>query len=100
MANSAEAEKVIPRHVDVVRAALAKALRKLGWNSRIGSNGVVTAVWTSPVFKFKDDVTIDLATADKGTRVRVCSRSRVGRYDFGQNAKHIRELFAEIKKAL
>lgn len=100
MSNSAEAEKIFPRHVDIVRAALAKALRNLGWQSANGPNGSIAAVWTSPVFHFKDDVTIVLASVEKGTRVRARSKSRVGRYDFGQNAKHIRELFTEVQKAL
>jgi uncharacterized protein (DUF1499 family) len=100
MANSAEGEKSFSRHPDIVRAALAKALRKLGWQSANGSNGSIAAIWTSPVFHFKDDVTIVLAPVEKGTRVRARSKSRVGRYDFGQNAKHVRELFTEIQKAL
>jgi hypothetical protein len=100
MANSATGEKVFPRHLDIVRTALAKALRTLGWDSHPSPGGSIAAVWTSPIFRFQDDVTIDLAAVDKGSRVRVRSKSRVGRYDFGQNAKHIRDLFREIEKAI
>ena len=100
MANSATGEKTFPRHADIVRAALSKALRKLGWGVSNGPNGSVAAVWTSPFFKFKDDIRIEIEAGERATRLRVRSKSRVGRYDFGQNAKHIRELFAEVEKAL
>jgi|SRR5450432_3762738 len=100
MANSATGEKTFPRHVEVVRVALAKALRTLGWEIHPASDGSIAAIWTSPVFRFKDDVKIDLVAAGTGSRVRVSSKSRVGRYDFGQNAKHIRDLFRAIEKAM
>jgi uncharacterized protein (DUF1499 family) len=94
-------ERVFPRHADVLRSAIARAIVRLGWQAKNGSDGTIAAVWTSPFFKFKDDVTILVVPAEKGaTRVRVRSISRVGRYDFGQNAKHIRDLFTEIQKAL
>jgi len=100
MANRAAGEKSFPRHEDVVRAAVAKAIARLGWEVRTGSDGTIAAVWTSPVFRFKDDVTILVGPAAGGARVRVRSASRVGRFDFGQNAKHIRDLFAEIQRAI
>jgi len=101
MANRATDERVFPRHAEVLRSAIARAITRLGWEAKTGSDGTIAAVWTSPFFKFKDDVTILAVPAEKGgTRVRVRSVSRVGRYDFGQNAKHIRDLFTEIQKAL
>lgn len=101
MANRAMDERVFPRHADVLKSAIAKAISRLGWEAKNGSDGTIAAVWTSPFFKFKDDITILVVPAEKGgTRVRVRSMSRVGKYDFGQNAKHIRDLFAEIQKAL
>ena len=101
MANRAVDERVFPRHADVLRSAIAKAISRLGWEAKNGSAGTITAIWTSPFFKFKDDITVLVVRAEKGgTRVRVRSMSRVGLYDFGQNAKHIRDLFTEIQKAL
>lgn len=100
MANQATGEKTFPRHGDVVRAAIAKALARLSWEARTAKDGTIAAVWTSPIFRFKDDVTILVAPSERSTRVRVRSVSRVGRYDFGQNARHIRDLFQAIEKAL
>jgi uncharacterized protein (DUF1499 family) len=98
--NRASGERVYPGHVDAVRAAIARALRRLGWEARPETNGTIAAIWTSPVFRFKDDVSIGAASVESGTRVSVRSASRVGRYDFGQNARHVRDLFAEVDKAL
>jgi uncharacterized protein (DUF1499 family) len=102
MANRATDERAFSRHAEVLRTAIAKAISKLGWEAKKnGSDGTIAAVWTSAFFKFKHDVTILVVPAEKsGTKVRVRSMSRVGRYDFGQNAKHIRDLFTEIQKAL
>ena len=52
------------------------------------------ATATSLVFGFKDDVVVRVAKGTDGTRVDVRSKSRVGRNDFGMNAKRIRT-FAE-----
>lgn len=100
MVNSAAGEKVFPRPAPEVRAAIATALRKLRWKVREGAGGAIAAVWTSPVFRFKDDVTVETEPAPGGTRVRVRSASRVGRYDFGQNARHVAELFCEIAETI
>jgi len=101
MANRATDERAFPRHAEVLRTAISKAISKLGWQAKNGSDGTIAAVWMSPFFKFKHDVTILVVPAEKGgAKVRVRSTSRVGRYDFGQNAKHIRDLFTEIQKAL
>ena len=97
MANRATGELLVSLPLESVRAALADALNELGWEWSPGPRGF-TAIWTSRVFRFKDDVEIDLdAESASQTRVRVRSRSRVGHYDWGQNARHIRELFRQTE---
>ena len=49
---------------------------------------------------FVDEVTIRLRREGGKTLVKVRSRSRTGRYDFGQNARNIRELFAALDEGL
>ena len=45
---------------------------------------------------FKDDVTIRIRREAGKTRVSVRSRSRVGKLDFGQNARNIREFLGAL----
>ena len=49
---------------------------------------------------FVDEVTIRIRREGGRTLVKVRSRSRTGRYDFGQNARNIRELFAALDEGL
>ena len=64
------------------------------------AQGRVEAVATSMLFGFKDDVVVRVATAADGTRIDVRSKSRVGRNDFGMNAKRIRAFTAKIRTRL
>jgi hypothetical protein len=100
MANRASGERVVPVPLESLRAAVPDALNELGWEWTPTPRGF-NAIWTSGVFRFKDDVEIGLEprTASE-TRVLVQSRSRVGHYDFGQNARHVRELFRQIEASL
>jgi uncharacterized protein (DUF1499 family) len=49
---------------------------------------------------FVDEVTIRVRREAGRTFVKVRSRSRLGRVDFGQNARNIRELFAALDEEL
>ena len=97
MANRASGERVFAAPLESIRAALADALNELGWEWSPGPRGF-SAVWTSRVFRFRDDVEIELeARGPSETRVGVRSRSRVGHYDWGQNARHVRDLFRQVE---
>jgi uncharacterized protein (DUF1499 family) len=56
------------------------------------------AVHESRFFHFKDDVTIHVKREGGSTRVGVRSRSRMAVWDFGQNARNIQELLAELSR--
>jgi uncharacterized protein (DUF1499 family) len=60
----------------------------------------IQAVATTRVFRFKDDVTIRIRRQAGKTRVSVRSRSRLGKLDFGQNARNIRAFLAELDQQL
>jgi uncharacterized protein (DUF1499 family) len=62
--------------------------------------GEIQAVATTKVFRFKDDVTVRIRREGGKTKVSVRSRSRVGKLDFGQNARNIREFQAELDRQL
>jgi uncharacterized protein (DUF1499 family) len=66
-----------------------------------GSGGhSIQAVATTRVFRFKDDVTIRIWREGPWTHVSVRSRSRIGKGDFGQNARNIRAFLAELDRLL
>ena len=52
------------------------------------------------VFRFVDDVTVRVSAAGDGSEVSVRSASRVGKWDFGQNARNVRELLAALDARL
>ena len=56
----------------------------------------VQAVHTMRILRFKDDVTVHLKRESGRTVVSVRSKSRVAKWDFGQNARNIRELLAAL----
>jgi len=54
-----------------------------------------------PVVVFTDDLEVTIAEADDGkTRVDVRSQSRVGKSDFGENARHVRKLLTALDEKL
>ncbi len=64
------------------------------------AQGRVEALATSLLFGFKDDIVVRVAAASDGTHVDVRSKSRVGRNDFGMNAKRVRAFTAKLRTRL
>lgn len=65
--------------------------------------GFVWVVVRTAVGGFVDDLTVHVragTTGDKTTCVTIRSRSRVGRADLGENARHIRALQAAMDRTL
>ena len=61
----------------------------------------IDATATSRVFGFADDVTVSVhPVTEFVTRVDVRSRSRVGKGDFGQNARNIKAFFEALDERL
>ncbi len=56
------------------------------------------AVHQTQILHLKDDVTIKVKREAGSTRVSVRSRSQLGVWDFGQNARNIQELLAEVDR--
>lgn len=61
-------------------------------------SGEIRAETRSLVFRFVDDVVIRVIPQGASTVVLVRSASRIGRGDFGQNARNIRALFEELDR--
>ena len=86
---------------EAVKEALSGLPRWRVVGSGQGPGGtVVTAVHQTRVFRFEDDVTVRIGRKGGQTTVSVRSQSRVGKADFGQNARNIRELLAALDTRL
>ena len=86
---------------DAVRSALADRPRWKVVGSGQGPGGAaLSLVHETPVFRFKDDVTVKIRRQGGRTVVSVRSQSRIGGWDFGQNARNIRELLAALDAEL
>ena len=82
-----------------VKDAIARLPRWTLVGSGQGPGGhSLQAVHESRIFHFQDDVTIHVKREGGSTRVSVRSRSRMGIWDFGQNARNIQELLAELNR--
>jgi uncharacterized protein (DUF1499 family) len=90
---------------DRVGEALRQALsERPGWKvvgSGQGPGGVaLSAVHETPLLRFKDDVEVKIRRKGGKTVVSVRSQSRLGGWDFGQNARNIRELLQALDDEL
>ncbi len=57
-------------------------------------------VQRSRIFRFPDDVSARALPTDGGTRLLLCSAARKGRYDFGVNARRLRDWSEALARAL
>ena len=91
----------LPRPPAEALAGMEAALKTLPrWRvERIDpAAGTISATRRTRLFRFTDDVTIRLEATPTGTRLHVRSRSRVGKSDFGQNRRNVRELFVAVHR--
>jgi uncharacterized protein (DUF1499 family) len=93
---------VLKKPREAVFAAARGALEAMGLEivDADAAQGRIEATATSLLFGFKDDVVVRMSDDAGGTKVDVRSKSRVGRNDFGMNAKRIRAFQAKLKAAV
>ena len=80
------------------RRAAAAAKASTGWVvvSEDVSAGRIEAVATTRLLRYKDDVVIEIRASAEGCAVHMRSKSRLGRGDFGANAKRIRSFLGAL----
>ncbi|MDX2032490.1 MAG: DUF1499 domain-containing protein [Blastocatellia bacterium] len=80
--------------------ASLEVVRGMGMEVREADKGagVIEAIATTRLLKFKDDVTITISQEAERIVVHVRSKSRIGKGDLGANARRIREFQAELAK--
>lgn len=90
------------RPFDEVFEASTNTAQAMGWEIRETNReqGIIEAIATTQILKFKDDVTVTLTREGAVTIVNVRSKSRVGKGDLGTNARRIRAFQAELAKGL
>jgi uncharacterized protein (DUF1499 family) len=97
---------IAPLDLDMPPAdAFAKALaaaRAMGWTlvAEVPSEGRIEAIATTRLMGFKDDVVIRVTPTAGGSRVDVRSKSRIGRGDFGTNARRVQAYLKELRSRL
>ena len=86
----------------VFDAALRAVSRMPRWTvvSSQPEQGGIRVEARTLLLRFVDDVVIRVAEQGDGTVVNVRSASRVGRGDFGQNARNVRAFFAELDRQM
>jgi uncharacterized protein (DUF1499 family) len=89
------------RVAEALKEALDSRPRWTVVGSGQGPGGtVMTAVHQTRLFRFEDDVTVSIRRRDGSTTVSVRSQSRIGEWDFGQNARNVRELLEVLDAEL
>src|SRR5260370_13927397 len=85
---------------DKVAQATKEVLSRLpGWTlvgAGQGAAGHAIQAVHETAFVLKEDISIQIRREGAHTRVILRSRSQVGRWDLGQNARNIRELLAAL----
>jgi uncharacterized protein (DUF1499 family) len=88
--------------LEKVYAEALSVAQTMGWEIRWADayQGVIEAIATTRLLKFKDDVTITLTREGEQTVVNLHSKSRVGKGDLGANARRIRAFQAQLARRL
>jgi uncharacterized protein (DUF1499 family) len=97
--------KMYAASVARVAKASEEAIAHLPRWSLVGSGSgpgghAIQAVSTTRLWRFNDDVTIRIYREGPWTYVTVRSKSRVGKGDFGQNARNIRAFLTELDRLM
>lgn len=91
--------------LDEAAAAVMQAVSRLprwtgGETSRDEDAVRLEFVRTTPLMRYKDDVTVLVESDGEGSVVSATSRSRVGRGDLGQNPRNLKELIRAVRQEL
>jgi hypothetical protein len=90
------------QNFELVFDAAAAVAREHGWDVTEDdrAKGLIQAVATSRLWRFKDDVTVTITREGARVLVSVRSHSRIGKGDLGANARRIRLFQADLAQRL
>lgn len=91
-----------PHAPEAVFAAARQAAASLGWQiQRLDAAGRgFDAVATTPLWRFKDDIRVEVQALPNGSALYIRSASRVGRGDLGANLRRVIDFQAELASRL
>lgn len=86
---------------DKVFAALPAIVESLGWEIKeINEDKLrLRAVVSTPLWKFKDDVVINVLAGADHSYLLASSQSRIGRADLAANSRHLQVLLEKLRHA-
>jgi uncharacterized protein (DUF1499 family) len=97
--NSARAVLTHPMAPELLLAAFRKAVETLPrWAVGPSGENELTAVRTTRLFRFRDDVRIRVYADGTGSRAELTSASRIGKGDLGQNPRNLKELLEAVER--
>ena len=88
--------------VDTIKGAIIASAKSLGYemNAEKQQNNSLHFTITTKIFKFKDDLTVELETNIDQVIINARSSSRTGKADFGANVANIRKFFNALDSQL
>src|SRR5579859_232663 len=95
-----------PQHlnqpVDRAFSIALDAVHKMGWKivAADGERDRIEATDTTLWYGFTDDIVVRVSADDGGSRIDIRSKSRIGRGDFGTNARRVRAYLAAVKSEI
>jgi uncharacterized protein (DUF1499 family) len=96
-----EAEWAVGEAAEAVQRVAANLPRwSLEGESQNETSAELRFVRRTPVFGFKDDITVRFTRREDGCLIEAESRSRIGKGDLGQNPRNLRELLSEVRESL
>lgn len=94
-----------PQPVEQVVSAVVEAAGTLNnWSheaTEVGPDGTtIRLVRATALWRFRDEIAVQVFAENGETIVSARSKSRIGKADFGQNPRNIRELLAAVRERL
>lgn len=88
--------------VDRAFSFALEAVHKMGWTivAADGERGRIEATDTTFWYGFTDDIVVRVSTEGDLSRIDIRSKSRIGRGDFGTNARRVRAYLAAVKSVI
>ena len=89
----------LDKPLDQAFAVALEAVRKMGWTiaAADGERGRIEATDRTFWYGFTDDIVVRVSADGSGSRIDVRSKARIGKGDFGTNARRVRAYLAAVK---